>query len=72
MSCSFWKLKTWVPMMGAQVLSVNTFRMKGWLSSVSWHKFAIWMIESFSGVGNLPFSEMHSMSKDRILSGAIF
>lgn len=48
------KERTWEPIIGAQFLRVNTFRMKGSFSPCRITMFAIWMTGSISGLGNIP------------------
>ena len=69
-SSSFLKEKTCVPTIGAHVLSVNTFLTNGSSLPLNLQTFAIYMIESWSATGNFPLSDKHSISKDRIRSGA--
>ena len=52
-----------------QVPKVKIFRTNGCSSPRILQIFAICMTGSWSGVGNLPESERHSISKDRIRRG---
>lgn len=62
---------TFEPTIGAQVYKVKTFLTK--MSSYPWifTMFAIYITGSQEGVGNLPACAAHSISKLRILNGAI-
>ena len=69
-SASFLKLNTCVPTIDAHVFRVKMFRANGSSCPEIWQTFAIWIILSASGVGNLPRSDIHSISKLIMRRGA--
>ena len=71
MSASFSNETTCAPEIDAHVSSVNTFLKTGAFSpcSVTW--LAIWITGSFSASGKTPGRPAHSMSNERMRSGAI-
>ena len=60
-SCSLWKDSTWEPTTGAQVLSVNTLRIKGSGSPCLITMLAIWITGSFSASGNTPGRKQNTL-----------
>mmetsp|Transcript_34757 Transcript_34757/g.82380 ORF Transcript_34757/g.82380 Transcript_34757/m.82380 type:complete len:221 (+) Transcript_34757:2231-2893(+) len=62
---------TSAPEIGAQVLRVKMFLTMGFFEPWTETQLAIWMTGSFSGSGKCPLRPAHSISKERVRSGAI-